>query len=89
MRLTTKGKYAVTAILDMAAHQSTNSFISIADISVRQNIPSPYLEQIFRILRMAGILEATRGPNGGFRLTKSPDQVYIGQIISKVENKIC
>jgi len=88
MRLTTKGKYAVTAILDMAAHQSTNSFISIADISMRQNIPSPYLEQIFRILRMAGILEATRGPNGGFRLTKSPDQVYIGQIISKVENKM-
>jgi|TARA_B110000014_G_C20125540_1_gene599182 Rrf2 family transcriptional regulator, iron-sulfur cluster assembly transcription factor len=88
MYLTTKGKYAVTAILDMAAHQPKNSFTSISEISVRQNIPLPYLEQIFRILRISGILEAARGPKGGFRLAKNPNKISIGQIVSNLENKM-
>jgi len=88
MHLTTKGKYAVTAILDLAFHQLPNSFISLSEIAVRQNIPLSYLEQIFRILRMAGILEATRGPNGGFRLLKDPQSLSVGQIIIEVEKKL-
>ena len=86
MLLTKKGKYAVTAVLDMAVHQSSNKFTSIAEIAERQNMPLPYLEQIFRRLRISGILEAARGPNGGFRLTRSPEKTSIGQIITEVEN---
>ena len=86
MNLTTKGKYAVTAALDLAMQQKiADGFVKISDVAKRQDIPASYLEQIFSNLRKAGILDAARGPNGGFKLSKQRDKVMIGEIISAVE----
>ena len=87
MHLTTKGKYAVTAALDLALHES-NDFISIADLALRQSIPGPYLEQLFRNLRKASILISHRGPGGGYKLSRPSNEIKIGQIISAVEDRM-
>lgn len=87
MHLTTKGKYAVTAALDLALHES-NDFISISDLALRQSIPGPYLEQLFRNLRKAGILISHRGPGGGYKLSRPSKEIKIGQIISAVEDRM-
>ena len=71
MNLTTKGKYAVTAALDLAMHQgNVDSYTKISDVADRQSIPASYLEQIFSNLRRVGILQAARGPKGGFKLAR-------------------
>ena len=89
MNLTTKGKYAVTAALDLAMQQKiADGFTKISDVAKRQDIPAAYLEQIFSRLRKAGILNAARGPNGGFKLSKQRDEVMIGEIISAVERNM-
>ena len=87
MHLTTKGKYAVTAVLDLALHES-NDFIAISDLAERQSIPGPYLEQLFRYLRKADILISHRGPGGGYKLSRPRDEIKIGQIISAVEDRM-
>ena len=87
MHLTTKGKYAVTAALDLASQESKD-FIAISDLASRQSIPGPYLEQLFRNLRKAGILISHRGPGGGYKLARSSSDIKIGQIISAVEDKM-
>ena len=87
MHLTTKGKYAVTAALDLALHES-NDFISISDLALRRSIPGPYLEQLFRNLRKAGILISHRGPGGGYKLSRPSNEIKIGQIISAVEDRM-
>ena len=87
MHLTTKGKYAVTAVLDLALHES-NDFIAISDLAERQSIPGPYLEQLFRYLRKADILISHRGPSGGYKLSRPRDEIKIGQIISAVEDRM-
>jgi len=87
MHLTTKGKYAVTAALDLALHES-NDFTSISDLALRQSIPGPYLEQLFRNLRKAGILISHRGPGGGYKLSRPSNEIKIGQIISAVEDRM-
>ena len=87
MHLTTKGKYAVTAALDLALHES-NDFISISDLALRQSIPGPYLEQLFRNLRKAGILISHRGPGGGYKLSRPSNEIKIGHIISAVEDRM-
>tara|TARA_B110000196_G_C20737424_1_gene471515 strand:+ start:155 stop:607 length:453 start_codon:yes stop_codon:yes gene_type:complete len=87
MHLTTKGKYAVTAVLDLALHES-NDFIAISDLADRQSIPGPYLEQLFRYLRKADILISHRGPSGGYKLSRPRDEIKIGQIISAVEDRM-
>jgi|TARA_B110000263_G_scaffold138293_1_gene119966 Rrf2 family iron-sulfur cluster assembly transcriptional regulator len=87
MHLTTKGKYAVTAALDLASQESKD-FIAISDLASRQSIPGPYLEQLFRNLRKAGILISHRGPGGGYKLSRPSSDIKIGQIISAVEDKM-
>tara|TARA_B110000914_G_C15211858_1_gene331057 strand:- start:18 stop:476 length:459 start_codon:yes stop_codon:yes gene_type:complete len=87
MHLTTKGKYAVTAALDLASQESKD-FIAISDLASRQSIPGPYLEQLFRNLRKAGILISHRGPGGGYKLSRPSCDIKIGQIISAVEDKM-
>lgn len=87
MHLTTKGKYAVTAMLDMAL-QDSDKFVTIHQVANRQSIPAPYLEQLFRYLRKADILSSHRGPNGGFKLSKSSKDIKIGEIISAVEKRM-
>tara|TARA_B100001173_G_scaffold13795_1_gene11461 strand:+ start:536 stop:988 length:453 start_codon:yes stop_codon:yes gene_type:complete len=89
VNLTTKGKYAVTAALDLAMQQrNIESFTKISDVANRQSIPASYLEQIFSHLRKAGILRAVRGPNGGFKLARPSDEIMIGEIINAVERNM-
>ena len=89
MNLTTKGKYAVTAVLDLAVQEQADiRYSKIAEVAERQSIPAPYLEQIFSFLRKAKILSAARGPKGGFKLSRPRDQIMIGEIINAVEKNM-
>ena len=89
MNLTTKGKYAVTAMLDLAIREKDASNLSkISEVAHRQSIPAPYLEQIFNFLRKAEILKAERGPKGGFKLARSSKKIMIGEIINAVERNM-
>ena len=87
MKLTSKGRYAVTAILDIALHAGTDP-VCLADISERQNISLSYLEQLFAKLRRGGLVKSVRGPGGGYRLALSADQISIGMVISAVNENI-
>ncbi|HDL4214541.1 TPA: Rrf2 family transcriptional regulator, partial [Mannheimia haemolytica] len=80
MKLTSKGRYAVTAILDIALHGKLEP-VSLADISDRQAISLSYLEQLFAQLRRDGIVQSVRGPGGGYQLGKKPEEISVGMII--------
>jgi len=84
MRLTTKGRYAVTAVLDLALHQHTGP-VSLAAISERQDISLSYLEQLFAKLRRNNIVSSTRGPGGGYKLAGDVDSVSVSDIILAVD----
>ncbi len=83
MRLTTKGRYAVTAMLDIALHQQRGP-VSVAEVADRQDISSAYLEQLFSKLKRAGLLRSVRGPGGGYELASPPGEVSVSQIIAAV-----
>lgn len=83
MRLTAKGRYAVTAMLDLAVH-GDSSPISLADISERQGISLSYLEQLFSKLRKSGLVSSVRGPGGGYRLSRSSEDIFVAQIVDSV-----
>ncbi|MGM0703246.1 MAG: Fe-S cluster assembly transcriptional regulator IscR [Pseudomonadota bacterium] len=87
MRLTTKGRYAVTAMLDLALHADRGP-ISLADISRRQEISLPYLEQLFARLRRAKLVKSVRGPGGGYLLDASPDAISVSQVIDAVDESV-
>ncbi len=87
MRLTTKGRYAVTAMLDLALH-STEGPVSLADISGRQEISLSYLEQLFAKLRQNDLVYSVRGPGGGYRLKHPLDEVFVAQIIDAVNESV-
>jgi len=87
MRLTTKGRYAVTAMLDLALHFEEGP-ITLADISQRQCISLSYLEQLFAKLRRQGLVESTRGPGGGYRLSRSPMEIPVADVILAVDEKV-
>jgi Rrf2 family iron-sulfur cluster assembly transcriptional regulator len=84
MRLTTKGRYAVTAVLDLALHQEGGP-VSLAAISERQCISLSYLEQLFAKLRRNNIVSSTRGPGGGYKLSSNVDEVSVSDIILAVD----
>ncbi|MGI9327247.1 MAG: Rrf2 family transcriptional regulator [Pseudomonadales bacterium] len=83
MRLTTKGRYAVTAMLDIALHQEAGA-ISVVDIAARQDISSSYLEQIFSRLKAAELLHSRRGPGGGYEIARSLAQISVSDIVIAV-----
>lgn len=87
MRLTTKGRYAVTAMLDLALH-SDQGPVSLAEISSRQHISLSYLEQLFAKLRRRGLVASIRGPGGGYRLDKSTSETFIADIIDAVDESV-
>jgi Rrf2 family iron-sulfur cluster assembly transcriptional regulator len=87
MRLTTKGRYAVTAILDLAIHNDQGP-ISLAEISARQNISLSYLEQLFASLRRKGLVASTRGPGGGYSLKMPAADISIADVITAVDEKL-
>lgn len=87
MKLTSRGRYAVTAILDIALHGQTLP-VSLADISERQAISLSYLEQLFAQLRREGLVQSVRGPGGGYQLGKVPQDITVGMIISAVNESV-
>eukprot|EP01026_Neomeris_dumetosa_P058059 TRINITY_DN53810_c0_g1_i2.p2 TRINITY_DN53810_c0_g1~~TRINITY_DN53810_c0_g1_i2.p2 ORF type:complete len:114 (+),score=8.22 TRINITY_DN53810_c0_g1_i2:74-415(+) len=87
MRLTTKGRYAVTAMLDLALH-ATSGPVSLADISKRQEISLSYLEQLFAKLRQNALVRSVRGPGGGYKLNRDASEVFVAEIIDAVNESI-
>lgn len=87
MRLTTKGRYAVTAMLDLALHAGKGP-VSLADISGRQDISLSYLEQLFAKLRRQKLVLSVRGPGGGYRLSRDRDDIFVAQIIDAVNESV-
>ena len=87
MRLTTKGRFAVTAMLDLALNGDRGP-VTLAGISERQKISLSYLEQLFGKLRRRAIVESVRGPGGGYNLARPASKVSVAEIISAVEEQI-
>ena len=87
MKLTTKGRYAVMAMADLATFKD-NGPISLTDISLRQNISLAYLEQIFIKLKNRNLVKSVRGAKGGYELESSPDEIKISNIISAVDEEV-
>lgn len=87
MRLTTKGRFAVTAMIDLAMNAQYNA-VKLNAISNRQNISLSYLEQLFSKLRRAGLVESIRGPGGGYILGKPANEINIAQIILAAEDRL-
>lgn len=87
MRLTTKGRYAVTAMLDLALHEAQGP-ISLADISDRQGISLSYLEQLFAKLRRHELVNSVRGPGGGYQLAGGPGAISVAQVVDAVSESM-
>ena len=87
MRLTTKGRYAVTAMLDLAIHYQDGA-ITLSDISKRQGISLSYLEQLFSLLRKSGLVDSARGPGGGYRLARAASDICVADVITAVDEKV-
>ncbi len=87
MMLTTKGRYAVMAMVDLATHSGEKPVV-LADIAERQEIALTYLEQIFSRLKKDGLVKAFRGPGGGYMLTRTPAETFISEIIVAVDEPI-
>ncbi|OGT31168.1 MAG: hypothetical protein A3E87_04600 [Gammaproteobacteria bacterium RIFCSPHIGHO2_12_FULL_35_23] len=90
MKLTTKGRYAVTAMLDVAIHQVTSQsgVVPLADIASRQKLSQAYLEQLFSKLRKKGLVGSSRGPQGGYSLVKEAGQITVAEIIFAIDEPI-
>ena len=87
MRLTTKGRYAVTAVLDLAIHEG-NAPIALADIAQRQGISLSYLEQLFSKLRKRSLVASVRGPGGGYNLARDASTIYVAEVITAVDEHV-
>ena len=88
MRLSTKGRYAVMAMADLAQHEAANKPVSLADIAQRQEISLSYLEQLFAKLRRNGLVKSVRGPGGGYRLSRPANDLRIADVIVAVDEPI-
>ena len=87
MRLTTKGRYAVTAMLDLALHDEHGP-IALAEIAERQGISLSYLEQLFALLRRRGLVHSTRGPGGGYQLGRASADIAVADVITAVDESV-
>lgn len=85
MRLSTRGRYAVSAIVDVALHEQLGP-VSLAAVGVRQHISLSYLEQMFSKLRRHGLVQSTRGPGGGYGLGRAANAISVADIIDAVES---
>ena len=86
MKLSTKGRYAMVALVDLAT--SPGRLTTLAAISKRQNISLPYLEQLFVRLRRAGLVESVRGPGGGYRLARGPETIRVADVLGAVDETV-
>ena len=87
MKLTSKGRYAVTALVDLARFETINP-VCLRDISLRQGISLDYLEQIFSKLKKNQIVKSTRGTQGGYFLSKKPNEIKLTNILNAVDEKV-
>lgn len=87
MKLSTRGRYAMVALTDLAGTPERQP-VSLAEISRRQDISLPYLEQLFVKLRRAGLVESVRGPGGGYRLARSADSIRVSEVLAAVEETV-
>lgn len=87
MKLSTKGRYAMVALADLA-HADAGELVSLGEISKRQDVSLPYLEQLFVKLRRAGIVESVRGPGGGYKLAKSTESIRVSEILEAVDETV-
>ena len=87
MKLSTKGRYAMVALADLALAKP-EELVSLSEISKRQDISLPYLEQLFVKLRRAGLVEAVRGPGGGYRLANPPAEIRVSEVMEAVEETV-
>ena len=87
MKLTTKGRYAVTAMLDLGLHYDQGS-VTLSDIARRQGISLSYLEQLFAKLRRGGLVDSVRGPGGGYSLSRPPSGISVAEIIIAINENI-
>ena len=88
MKLSSKGRYAVMAMADLAKKHDPTRPVSLNEISLRQGISILYLEQLFLKLKQNNLVNSTRGPSGGYALSKSPDQIKLSNIISAVDEEV-
>lgn len=87
MKISTKGRYALRVMIDLAVNDK-GDYVSLKDISNRQEVSLKYLEQIMAMLNKAGYVKSTRGNNGGYRLAKSPEEYKVGDILRKTEGDL-
>lgn len=87
MKLTSKGRFAVTALLDLSMIRSKKP-ISLSDISIRQNIPLSFLEQIFNLLKKNQMVKSTRGPTGGYVLARQSNEIMISDVIDAINEDV-
>ena len=87
MKISTKGRYALRMMIDLAEHQNCG-FVALKDIADRQNISKKYLEQIIPIFNKSDFLKTTRGSQGGYMLSKSPDKYTVGEILRLTEGSL-
>lgn len=87
MKISTKGRYALRMLIDLAQHQK-DGYVALKDIAVRQNISKKYLEQIIPLLNNANMLQASRGFQGGYRLAGKPEEYTVGAILRLTEGGI-
>ena len=90
MKLSTKGRYAMVAMVDLALLQRRPGVrhVSLAEIAKRQDVSQAYLEQLFVKLRRAGLVDSVRGPGGGYHLARDPDQIRIAEVLEAVEESV-
>lgn len=88
MKISTKGRYALRVMIELADHYNSGSFISSRDIAERQDISGKYLEQIIMLLNKAGFLETARGNMGGYKLKKNPEEYLVGDILRATEGDL-
>lgn len=87
MKISTKGRYALRMLIDLAEHQNCG-FVALKDIADRQNISKKYLEQIIPVFNRSDILKTTRGSQGGYMLSRSPDKYTVGEILRLTEGSL-
>jgi Rrf2 family iron-sulfur cluster assembly transcriptional regulator len=88
MELSTKGRYAVMALIDLTLNGGEDGSVSLIEIAKRQNISLSYLEQLFAKMRKAGVVTARRGPNGGYRLAKPAKEISLASVVSSVDESM-
>ncbi|TCP63442.1 BadM/Rrf2 family transcriptional regulator [Rhodovulum bhavnagarense] len=87
MKLSTKGRYAMVALVDLSL-QPADALVSLSEISRRQQISLPYLEQLFVKLRRAGLVESVRGPGGGYRLSRPASEIRVAEVLGAVDETV-